>query len=125
MTDHVIGRDDAHVVTDTAPRHHAGLLGEPTPEQAALAAYIADVGPCPPEAMARAITTTWALTERTGSDEPLVVRWEGTFIHPDDPAEDTVVCCTTADGRPVALLLDAEHAEALAGPLLDGGEVPQ
>ncbi|MFD7980276.1 hypothetical protein [Streptomyces sp. NPDC059071] len=45
--------------------------------------------------------------------EPLVVRWDRTVIPPDDPREDTIVCCLTDDGRPVALVLDDEQRERL------------
>ncbi|MFB9558592.1 hypothetical protein [Streptomyces roseoviridis] len=51
--------------------------------------------------------------------EPLVVRWDRTVIHPQDPRDDTIVCCLTDDGRPVALLLNDELREALGGLLAD------
>lgn len=51
--------------------------------------------------------------------DPLIVRWDRTVIHPDSPAEDTIVCCLTDDGQPVALLLDDELREALGLVLVD------
>lgn len=52
--------------------------------------------------------------------DPLVVRWDRTVIHPEaDPTEDTIVCCLTDDGRPVALFLDEELREALGLLLVD------
>jgi hypothetical protein len=51
--------------------------------------------------------------------DPLIVRWDRTVIHPDDPAEDTIVCCLTGDGQPVALMLDDELREALGLMLVD------
>lgn len=50
---------------------------------------------------------------------PLIVHWDRTVIHPDDPTEDTVVCCLTEDGQPVALMLDDELREALGLSLID------
>jgi hypothetical protein len=53
-------------------------------------------------------------------DAPLAVRWDRTVIHPEaDPADDTIVCCLDAKGRPVALFLDDEHREALGLLLVD------
>jgi len=51
--------------------------------------------------------------------DPLIVRWDRTVIHPDDPAEDTIVCCLTEAGQPVALFLDDELREALGLQLVD------
>lgn len=51
--------------------------------------------------------------------ELLVVRWDRTVIHPDDPRDDTIVCCLAEDGRPVALFLDDELREALGLVLVD------
>jgi hypothetical protein len=57
--------------------------------------------------------------------DPLTVRWDRTVIHPDtDPGDDTIVCCLAGDSRPVALLLDDEHREALAAALLESGDEP-
>lgn len=51
---------------------------------------------------------------------PLVIRWDRTVIHPEaDPTDDTIVCCLTEDGHPVALFLDDEHREALGLMLVD------
>lgn len=56
----------------------------------------------------------------TATLEPLTVRWDRTVIHPEaDPTDDTLVCCLTDDGRPVALFLDDEHREALGLLLVD------
>ncbi|MET9436959.1 hypothetical protein [Streptomyces sp. NPDC006551] len=51
--------------------------------------------------------------------DPLVIRWDRTVIHPADPRDDTIVCCLTDDGHPVALLLDDELREALGLVLAD------
>lgn len=53
------------------------------------------------------------------ADIPLVIRWDRLVIHPDSPAEDTVVCCLAEDGTPVALMLDNELREALGLSLID------
>ncbi|MFF7991735.1 hypothetical protein ACFZDG_18320 [Kitasatospora xanthocidica] len=50
--------------------------------------------------------------------EPLTVRWNRTVI-PATPGDETIVCCLTHDGQPVALILDDEHREALGLQLLD------
>lgn len=51
-------------------------------------------------------------------DEPLRVRWDNVVT--TTPGEDALVGCLTHEGaRPVALLLDDEHREALALSLLD------
>ncbi|MFJ5070213.1 hypothetical protein ACIQC7_27770 [Kitasatospora sp. NPDC088556] len=50
--------------------------------------------------------------------DPLTIRWDRTVI-PATPGDDTIVCCLTDDGHPVALLLDDEHREALGLQLLD------
>ncbi|MDH6141133.1 hypothetical protein P3T35_003146 [Kitasatospora sp. GP30] len=50
---------------------------------------------------------------------PLIVRWDRTVIHPQQPGEDTIVCCLTNGGQPVALLLDDELREALGLVLVD------
>jgi hypothetical protein len=51
--------------------------------------------------------------------DPLIVRWDRLVIHPKKSSEDTVVCCLTEDGQPVALLLDDELREALGLVLVD------
>lgn len=52
--------------------------------------------------------------------DPLIVRWNRTVIHPyETVSEDTIVCCLTDDGQPVALLLDDELREALGLLLVD------
>lgn len=53
--------------------------------------------------------------------DPLVVRWDRTVIHPAPtiPGDQTIVCCLTDDGHPVALLLDDELREALGLMLVD------
>jgi hypothetical protein len=56
----------------------------------------------------------------TTSPDPIAVHWNRLVIHPDtDPTDDTIVCCLTDDGHPVALLLDDEHREALGLVLVD------
>lgn len=61
------------------------------------------------------------------STDPLAIRWVGSVIHPDaDPTENTIVCCADQQGGPVALMLDAEHREALGLSLIDpNGEMDQ
>jgi hypothetical protein len=57
---------------------------------------------------------------RLREGEPLTVCWDRTVIHPDPAGdEDTIVCCLTDDGRPVALILDDEYREALGLQLVD------
>jgi hypothetical protein len=52
--------------------------------------------------------------------DPLVIRWDRTVIHPDPTtSDDTIVCCLTDDGQPVALLLNDELREALGLQLVD------
>lgn len=53
--------------------------------------------------------------------DPLIVRWNRTVIHPDPtkPGDQTIVCCLTDDGRPVALLLGDDLREALGLQLVD------
>ncbi|MFF8768511.1 hypothetical protein ACF07Q_28685 [Nocardiopsis dassonvillei] len=56
--------------------------------------------------------------------EPVTARWNRLTVRDDDGT--TWVLCTTDPGQSVALALDEEHAEALAGSLLgteDGEEV--
>jgi hypothetical protein len=50
---------------------------------------------------------------------PIVASWDRAVIHPDDPTEPTIVCCRTDGGKPVALVLDPEHREALGLQLID------
>jgi hypothetical protein len=62
----------------------------------------------------------------SASQDFFVARWNMTVIHPSDPAQDTVVCCLTDDGSPVALMLSAELREALGLILVDpDGEMDQ
>ncbi|MEE4598278.1 hypothetical protein V2J94_41655 [Streptomyces sp. DSM 41524] len=49
---------------------------------------------------------------------PLPVRWDRTILQPDEQGDDTIVCCLAEDGRPVALVLDDEHRQALGEELL-------
>lgn len=51
--------------------------------------------------------------------DPLIVRWDRTVIHPKRAGQDTIVCCLTEDGRPVALILNDEYREALGLALVD------
>jgi hypothetical protein len=53
--------------------------------------------------------------------DPLIIRWDRTVIHPDpaEPGDQTIVCCLTDDGQPVALLLNDEYREALGLTLVD------
>jgi hypothetical protein len=51
--------------------------------------------------------------------DPLIVRWDRTVIHPEQAGQDTIVCCLTEDGQPVALFLDDELREALGLMLVD------
>ncbi|WP_435107811.1 hypothetical protein [Nocardiopsis synnemataformans] len=56
--------------------------------------------------------------------DPVAARWDRIVTRDEDGT--TWVLCTTDPGQPVALALDEEHAEALAGSLLgteDGEEV--
>lgn len=53
------------------------------------------------------------------TSEPLAAGWDNVVEHPHDPAEDTLVCCVTTDGIPIALWLDDGHREALGGSLSD------
>lgn len=57
---------------------------------------------------------------REARSEPLVARWDRTVIHPASPGdEETIVCCLTDDGQPIALILDDEYREALGMQLVD------
>lgn len=49
---------------------------------------------------------------------PTAVYWDK-LVERDDTTRETTVYCVTGSGHPVALALDEEHAEALAGSLLD------
>lgn len=58
--------------------------------------------------------------QEAASPTPITAHWDRTVIHPEaDPDDDTIVCCLTDDGRPVALFLDDEHREALGLLLVD------
>ncbi|MGA5819711.1 hypothetical protein ACPC54_17855 [Kitasatospora sp. NPDC094028] len=65
------------------------------------------------------VTHTTTSSGPTG--DPIAVRWDRTVIHPNPsiPGDDTIVCCLTDDGRPVALFLDDEYREALGLQLVD------
>lgn len=84
-----------------------------------LDAYRADVLAERQTSTAREKSSREAIaTPRSG--DPTVVHWDRTVIHPEaDPTDDTIVCCLTDDGAPVALLLDDEHREALGLILVD------
>ncbi|BFP50113.1 hypothetical protein KCMC57_64810 (plasmid) [Kitasatospora sp. CMC57] len=53
--------------------------------------------------------------------EPLIARWDNAVTHrdPTDPTDETLLCCVTADGQPVALFLTdtqvADLRDQLAG----------
>jgi hypothetical protein len=51
--------------------------------------------------------------------DPIVVRWDRLVIHPENATDDTIVCCLTDDGQPIALCLDDELREALGLTLID------
>jgi hypothetical protein len=51
--------------------------------------------------------------------ERTALRWAEQVDHPHDPAEDTVVHCTDAKGRPYALALTDDQRENLGGMLSD------
>lgn len=71
-------------------------------------------------------STGWARGWTVTAIDPLEVSWAKGVIHPDDPAEDTIVECTGPGGRPVALFLNAELREALGLALVDpDGEMDQ
>ncbi|WP_326742780.1 hypothetical protein [Streptomyces sp. NBC_01768] len=42
----------------------------------------------------------------SGNGEPLIVRWDKAVTIPREAGDDTIVCCHTLDGQPVALVLD-------------------
>ncbi|WP_406530722.1 hypothetical protein [Streptomyces sp. I8-5] len=52
-------------------------------------------------------------------ETPLEVSWDRLVCHPAEPGGDTVVCCKTATGHPVALVLDDDLREALGLLLVD------
>jgi hypothetical protein len=62
---------------------------------------------------------TSATTGSETTEDPIVTSWDRIVIHPDDPAEPTIVCCRTDTGRPVALVLDPEERAALGLVLVD------
>jgi len=54
--------------------------------------------------------------------DPLIVRWDRTVIPPDPdndrhPHEQTIVCCQTYEGQPVALWLDPDQIDRLIDEL--------
>nr|BFD90692.1 hypothetical protein KitaXyl93_20520 [Kitasatospora sp. Xyl93] len=63
--------------------------------------------------------TIRALAGIKPTEDPIIANWDHAVIHPDDPAEPTIVCCRTDNGQPVALVLDPEHREALGLQLVD------
>ncbi|WP_128378500.1 hypothetical protein [Streptomyces cavernae] len=54
-----------------------------------------------------------AAEDATGDLTPLTVHWDRLVTHPSGEDTDTIVCCLTDTGQPVALFLDDEHREAL------------
>jgi hypothetical protein len=50
---------------------------------------------------------------------PIPVHWDRLVMHPSGEDTDTVVCCKTDSGHPVALFLDDELREALGLQLVD------
>jgi hypothetical protein len=67
----------------------------------------------------RAAAPTATTRPETTAMEPLIIRWDRLVSHPKKSSEDTIVCCLTEDGQPVALLLDDELREALGLVLVD------
>jgi hypothetical protein len=63
--------------------------------------------------------TAPAATATPQSGDPLTIRWDREVWHAESDTDDTIVCCLTDDGQPVALLLDDEHREALGLLLVD------
>jgi hypothetical protein len=53
--------------------------------------------------------------------DPLIAHWDHAVIRPDPdkPDDQTIVCCLTDDGQPVALFLDDELREAVGLLLVD------
>jgi hypothetical protein len=64
-------------------------------------------------------TDAQSATATPQSGDPLTIRWDREVWHAESDADDTIVCCLTDDGQPVALLLDDEHREALGLLLVD------
>ncbi|WP_017599215.1 hypothetical protein [Nocardiopsis lucentensis] len=60
-----------------------------------------------------ALLDAWEERQRT---TPVTARWDRLADRSDD--DTTWVYCVAETGQPVALVLDEEHAEALAGSLL-------
>lgn len=57
-------------------------------------------------------------TPSVAAVEPTLARWDWLVIHPqNNPDDDTIVCCLTDDGQPVALVLD-DHRRAVLGDIL-------
>ncbi|MGW9637465.1 hypothetical protein [Nocardiopsis alba] len=52
---------------------------------------------------------------------PEIARWDREVIR--EPDGTVFVCCVGEGGRPIALALDAEHAEALGLALIDDEEM--
>jgi hypothetical protein len=63
------------------------------------------------------IVAAVALAIRAHIAQPVTARWDQEVIHDADGT--ATVCCLAEDGQPVALVLDEELTEALAGALLD------
>lgn len=64
------------------------------------------------------IVAAVALAVRAYIAQPVIARWDSSAVS-DDATGETSVLCTTDTGQPVALQLNAEDTEALAGILLD------
>jgi hypothetical protein len=50
---------------------------------------------------------------------PIPVHWDRLVMHPTGEDTDTIVCCQTESGHPVALFLSEEYREALGLQLVD------
>jgi hypothetical protein len=81
----------------------------------AMAAYLVELL----NADTREEATAPAATATPQGGDPLTIRWDREVWHAESDTDDTIVCCLTDDGQPVALLLDDEHREALGLILID------
>lgn len=60
------------------------------------------------------------VAEFTTDTTPITLHWDRLVMHPKGSDDDqTIVACTTEDGRPAALFLDDEHREALGLQLVE------
>ncbi|WP_030186217.1 hypothetical protein [Streptomyces capuensis] len=60
------------------------------------------------------------VAELTTDTTPITLHWDRLVMHPESSDDDqTIIACTTDDGRPAALFLDDEHREALGIQLVD------